>query len=64
MKEQITKGLGVQTALLLLDNYTLLLSEGSCDSAIASDGKYLYIHNFKGLHKIGSGYGDTIKVFD
>ena len=34
----------------------------STDSAIASDGRYLYIHNSYGLQKIGSGYGDTIKV--
>ena len=31
-------------------------------TAIASDGKYLYIHNRSGLHKVGSGYGGTIKV--
>ena len=32
------------------------------DSAIASDGKFLYIFNETGLHKVGSGYGYTIKV--
>ncbi|XP_071483934.1 E3 ubiquitin-protein ligase MYCBP2-like [Diadema antillarum] len=30
-------------------------------SAIASDGRYLYIHGDKGLMKIGSGYSGTIK---
>ena len=30
--------------------------------AIASDGSYLYILNRKGLVKMGSGYGGTIKV--
>lgn len=31
-------------------------------SAIASDGRYLYIHGDKGLRKIGSGYSGTIRV--
>lgn len=31
-------------------------------SAIASDGNYLYIHNSKGLHKIGSGYAGTVRA--
>ena len=31
-------------------------------SAIASDGRFLYIHNVVGLHKVGSGYGGTVKV--
>ena len=31
-------------------------------SAIASDGRFLYIHNVAGLHKVGSGYGGTVKV--
>nr|XP_054754619.1 LOW QUALITY PROTEIN: E3 ubiquitin-protein ligase MYCBP2-like [Lytechinus pictus] len=30
-------------------------------SAIASDGRYLYIHGDKGLRKIGSGYSGTIR---
>ncbi|KAK2182953.1 hypothetical protein NP493_330g03060 [Ridgeia piscesae] len=30
-------------------------------SAIASDGRFLYIHNVVGLHKVGSGYGGTVK---
>ena len=32
------------------------------DCAIASDGCYLYVLNKKGLLKMGSGYGGTIKV--
>ncbi|XP_048243746.1 E3 ubiquitin-protein ligase MYCBP2-like isoform X7 [Haliotis rufescens] len=31
------------------------------NSAVASDGRYLYILNKKGLFKIGTGYGGTIK---
>nr|AOV18880.1 myc binding protein 2 [Lymnaea stagnalis] len=37
---------------------------GEClveNSAIASDGRYLYILNKYGLYKVGSGYGGTIK---
>ena len=30
-------------------------------SVIASDGHYLYIHNASGLHKVGSGFGSTIR---
>ena len=29
-------------------------------SAVASDGRFLYIHNSSGLHKVGSGLGGTI----
>ena len=32
--------------------------------SIASDGKYIYIHNVQGLHKVGSGYGETVKVIN
>ncbi|XP_033631426.1 E3 ubiquitin-protein ligase MYCBP2-like isoform X2 [Asterias rubens] len=37
--------------------------DACCDnnSAIASDGSYLYIHTGTGLYKIGSGYSSTIK---
>ena len=33
---------------------------------IASDGHFLYIHNAQGLHKVGSGFGATIRgvVYD
>ncbi|XP_035827428.1 E3 ubiquitin-protein ligase MYCBP2 isoform X3 [Aplysia californica] len=37
---------------------------GEClveNSAIASDGRYLYILNKYGLYKVGSGYGGTVK---
>ena len=37
--------------------------DGCNDGTVASDGKYLFLHNSQGLHKIGSGYGDTIKVW-
>ena len=30
-------------------------------SAVASDGRFLYVHNSAGLHKIGSGFGGTIR---
>ena len=30
--------------------------------AIASDARFLYLHGAFGLMKIGSGYGNTIKV--
>ena len=33
------------------------------NSAIASDGRFLYILNKFGLYKVGSGYGGTIKVY-
>ena len=36
--------------------------EKTSASAIASDGRHLFIHNGSGLHKVGSGYGGTIKV--
>ncbi|XP_038063242.1 E3 ubiquitin-protein ligase MYCBP2-like [Patiria miniata] len=37
--------------------------DACCDnnSAIASDGSYLYIHTDTGLYKIGSGFSSTIK---
>ena len=38
------------------------MTGGSSESALACDGRYLYIHNPTGLHKVGSGYSDTIKV--
>ena len=39
------------------------VTDACCDnSAIASDGSYLYIHTDTGLYKIGSGYSSTIKV--
>lgn len=28
--------------------------------AVASDGQYLYILTHRGLHKVGTGYGETI----
>ena len=31
-------------------------------STVASDGKFLYVHNSQGLHKIGTGFGNTMKV--
>ncbi|XP_064637403.1 E3 ubiquitin-protein ligase MYCBP2-like isoform X3 [Lineus longissimus] len=34
---------------------------GFLHSAIATDGKYLYLHTREGLQKIGSGYNSTIK---
>ena len=29
--------------------------------AVATDGRYLFIHNAQGLHKVGSGFGGTIR---
>ena len=42
----------------------MFVGAGATDghSAIASDGRFLYIHNGAGLHKVGSGYGGTVKV--
>ena len=37
-----------------------LLGDGP-SSAVASDGRFLYVHNSAGLHKIGSGFGGTIR---
>ena len=31
-------------------------------TAVASDGRFLYVHGSFGLAKIGSGYGNTQKV--
>ncbi|GLH12984.1 Probable E3 ubiquitin-protein ligase HERC2 [Gryllus bimaculatus] len=34
---------------------------GLCSRSIASDGQYLYLYTSRGLYKVGSGYGSTIK---
>lgn len=33
------------------------------DKAIASDGRFLYVHTHCGLFKMGTGYGETIEGF-
>ena len=33
-------------------------------SSLASDGQYLYIHGSFGLVKVGSGYGNSKKVWN
>lgn len=33
------------------------------DKALASDGRFLYIHTHCGLFKMGTGYGETIEGF-
>ena len=43
--------------LLCLEMYNASVSAKS----LASDGQFLYIYTSKGLLKIGSGYGGTIK---
>ena len=35
-----------------------------CGTAVASDGKYLYVHGPFGLAKVGSGFSNTEKVGD
>ena len=37
--------------------------ESSFVGSIASDGHFLYLHGAFGLVKVGSGYGNTNKVF-
>ena len=54
----------------LVESWKLNLSsvEGAMDddggaTAVASDGRYLYVHGSFGLAKVGSGYGNTQKVW-
>jgi hypothetical protein len=44
-------------------HYLVLSAADGCflHSAMATDGKYLYLHTREGLQKIGSGYNSTIK---
>lgn len=37
-------------------------AKGGGEKSLASDGSYLYIHSNRGLFKMGSGYGGTIKA--
>uniref|UniRef100_T1JCF5 RCR-type E3 ubiquitin transferase n=1 Tax=Strigamia maritima TaxID=126957 RepID=T1JCF5_STRMM len=48
----------------LIDSFPIRIFDEVKDlanSAIASDGRFLYIHTSNGLYKIGTGYGNTIK---
>ena len=48
---------------MVKDKYLFYVSACSGTySSIASDGLHIYVHNNLGLHKIGTGFGSTIKV--
>ncbi|KAF6200667.1 hypothetical protein GE061_005110 [Apolygus lucorum] len=47
----------------LMNNHVMYHDGRGGDKAIASDGRFLYIHTHCGLFKMGSGYGETIEGF-
>ena len=55
---------GVQ-ASSMVDSWKIedLILPSDGQSAIASDGQWLYVHCAAGLLKLGSGYGGTRKVW-
>ena len=55
---------GVQ-ASSMVDSWKIddLILPSDSQSAIASDGQWLYVHCAAGLLKLGSGYGGTRKVW-
>ncbi|RZF32322.1 hypothetical protein LSTR_LSTR001786 [Laodelphax striatellus] len=52
-----------KSCLLMTYKVKIPIDEGAGyrNKALASDGKFLYLHNSHGLFKIGSGYGGSIK---
>uniref|UniRef100_A0A1B6EGK8 PHR domain-containing protein n=1 Tax=Clastoptera arizonana TaxID=38151 RepID=A0A1B6EGK8_9HEMI len=44
-------------------NFSLGVNKVDNHKSMASDGQYLYLHSTRGLFKIGSGFGNTVKGF-